>query len=259
MAEKSVSRLFSGPPGYVPSSPWGVFGSILGTIVVAASALLVITGVVAVLTASGFSDAEVDAQLAATESLARPEGVALVAGTQIASLIALWLFARRDGQTAKVLGLAGPHPNWPIYLAGGVILLAVTGAIEYLMYAATKFDIFADAKWLREGLQSPYWWGTVVIAVVLAPLWEELTFRGFLLSGLAQSPLGFWGAALVSNLAWTLLHWGYSLPGMVSVFAGGAVFTWLVWRTGSVRPAIVAHAIGNAAALAFMYKFGPPL
>ena len=97
----------------------------------------------------------------------------------------------------------------------------------------------------------------MIVALVLAPVWEELAFRGFLQSALAKSRLGFWPAALVSNTIWTALHFGYSAAGLASVFLAGLMLFWLVWRTGSVRIAIVAHMVANAFALAFTYFFAP--
>lgn len=257
MNAPQTGALFTGPALYQPYSPWRVLGSLLATAVVAGAALVVFLLAIVAWSASGATDTDVDQRVAALSSLAQPDGVALAAGTQIVSLIVLWLFARRGGRPGDVLQLSRPGPGMPAYVTGGLLLVAITGALEYLMYTATKMDIFADTGWLRAGLASPYWWGTVIIAVVLAPLWEELTFRGFLLSALAQTRLGFWGGALISNTLWTLLHWGYSAPGMISVFVAGLIFSWLVWRTGSTKTSIAAHAIGNAVALAFASAFGP--
>ena len=63
---------------------------------------------------------------------------------------------------------------------------------------------------------------------------------------LAQSRLGFWGAALISSLLWTALHAGYSLVGLAEVFAIGLFLSWLLWRTGSLRVAIFCHALYNS-------------
>jgi uncharacterized protein len=257
MTHPKPGQLFTGPALYEPYSPWGVIGALVATAVATGIAVLAFFAAIAAWSAMGVSEVDIDQKAAAWASLAQPEGVALTAATQMISLVALWLFARRGGRTAEVLQLSRPGPGWPTYLIGGLLLITITGALEYIMYTATKMDIFADTGWLREGLSSPYWWGTALIAVVLAPLWEELAFRGFLLSALAQTRLGFWGAAVISNTLWTMLHWGYSAPGLISVFVAGLIFSWLVWRTGSIKTPIVAHAIGNAAALVFTSAFGP--
>ena len=95
------------------------------------------------------------------------------------------------------------------------------------------------------------------IAVVLAPLWEELTFRGFLLSALAQSRLGFWPAAAHLDRGLDGAPLELFLAGLASVFAAGMLLSWLMWRTGSMRAVVVAHAIANVAAVVFAYFFAP--
>jgi hypothetical protein len=94
-------------------------------------------------------------------------------------------------------------------------------------------------------------------AVILAPLWEELTFRGFLLSALAKSRLGYWPAAAISSGLWTLLHWGYSWPGLVSVFLAGIGLSWIMKRTGSMAAVVIAHSVINAFSLVIVYHFAP--
>ena len=97
-----------------------------------------------------------------------------------------------------------------------------------------------------------------LIAVVLAPLWEELTFRGFLLSALANTRIGFWGGAIVANILWTSLHATYSWAGVASVFLAGLILSWL---SGAQAPSSRHHypcRLGNVFALAFTYGLAPP-
>ncbi len=131
------------------------------------------------------------------------------------------------------------------------------GVIEFFLYQLIKFDVFKDSKFLVEGLRSPLWPFTLFMAVVLAPLWEELTFRGFLFSALAKTKLGVAGGGLISTSLWALLHASYSIPALLSVFAAGLAMTWLVWKTGSVRAAIVTHALVNTSAVIFAGIFSP--
>src|SRR5204863_9641897 len=123
--------------------------------------------------------------------------------------------------------------------------------VELALYLIVGVDVYANTKWLADGMQSPLWLGSVVVAVLLAPLWEEFAFRGFLLSALASTRLGFWGGALFSNALWTSLHMAYGWPGMASVFLARLIISWLMWKTGSIRSAIVAHALSNVAAAIF--------
>ena len=80
-----------------------------------------------------------------------------------------------------------------------------------------------------------------------APLSEELLFRGFLLSALAQTRLGFWGAAADFDGACgqpctpATPRSASSRCSLIGLF-----FSWLLWRTGSLRVAIFCHALYNS-------------
>ena len=170
--------------------------------------------------------------------------------SQLLSLGVIWLAAGRGGLRRETLRLAGPKPAWTTAAMAGLLLVVLSGGVELILYRLLGFDLFTDTRWLMDGLKGPAGWGVAFIAVGLAPLWEELTFRGFLLSALAKSPLGYWPAALISTGLWTLLHWSYSYAGLTSVFVAGLVLSWMMRRLGSMRVVVVAHALANTVALA---------
>lgn len=81
----------------------------------------------------------------------------------------------------------------------------------------------------------------------LAPLVEELIFRGLLYGWLA----GRWGAGIAfigSSLAFAAAH--VELAHVILVLPLGLVFGWLRWRTGSLWPSLVAHMANNGLAVA---------
>ena len=83
------------------------------------------------------------------------------------------------------------------------------------------------------------------IAVVIAPWMEEISMRGFLLSGL-WSRFGFWPAAVASSLVWAGLH---GVSGVLVPFTvEGIVLCWIRRRTGSTRTGIALHASQNVVA-----------
>lgn len=242
-------------PRYVPQSPWGPASALAVTLL--AVALPVAMSYGALLALGGPAGVLAPQDLERIISLASPLGLSLTVMGQLASLGVIWWAAGRSGQRAAVLRQARGAPGLGYCLAAGGALVVLSGLVELVMYLALGFDPFTDSAYLAEGLRSPLWWGSVLVAVVLAPLWEEMTFRGFLMSALAQSRLGLAGAGLLSNTLWTLLHAGYSLPALITVFLMGLMLTGLVWRTGAVRPAIVAHAVANAVTVAFVCAFAP--
>jgi membrane protease YdiL (CAAX protease family) len=254
-------ELLDGPPRYRARSPWGVMMALIATaLVIAIPLLLTIIGISvwsALSAPEGASGEEIGDTIDTALSLAKPEGALITALGQLASLALVLGFASWRGARRDVLAMTGEGFSLRTYVVAGLAVIVATGLLELVLYGLLKFDVFADTAWLAEGLRSPWGWATVVIAVVLAPVWEELTFRGFLLSALAQTRLGFWGGALVSNVLWSALHGAYSLPGLISVFVAGLVLSWIVWRTGSIKPAIITHAVANAFAVAFTYAFAP--
>ncbi len=91
--------------------------------------------------------------------------------------------------------------------------------------------------------------GSFFLGVVVAPLMEELFFRGLLLRGLLRR----WPAVpavVASALLFALFHanpWQFLAPLILGLFYG-----WLTVRSGSLWPAILAHALNNAIAQATM-------
>lgn len=89
------------------------------------------------------------------------------------------------------------------------------------------------------------------IALVLAaPLFEEVFFRGFVITGLAPSRLGASGAVIVSSLVWAAIHSQYDLYGIATVFLLGLVLGAARVSTGSVLVPMAMHMVTNVIATA---------
>jgi uncharacterized protein len=84
---------------------------------------------------------------------------------------------------------------------------------------------------------------TIVLLVVIAPLAEEIVYRGVLLASFDRR----WGVAVAvtaSSIVFSAAH--MSVAGFVPLVVAGALFGWLYMRSGSLRVAILAHAAYNA-------------
>jgi uncharacterized protein len=95
-----------------------------------------------------------------------------------------------------------------------------------------------------------------LIAVILAPIFEELFFRGFIQPVLSRT-MGAVAGVVITAVLFGLLHgFEYSWVWQYAVFISlaGIIFGWLRARTDSVIPSIVMHGFFNAVsvvALAF--------
>jgi len=97
-------------------------------------------------------------------------------------------------------------------------------------------------------------WGYLAIGL-LAPLGEEMVFRGAILrSLLSSSRLSTWGAIVISAILFALIHMNPAqLP---HAFLIGLLLGWMYWRTGSILPGMAYHWVNNSAAYV-LYNFYP--
>ena len=94
-----------------------------------------------------------------------------------------------------------------------------------------------------------------ITAVIVAPLCEEVVFRGYIYPTLKKFN-GIWIAALVSALIFSAAHG--SLAALLPLFIFGVVLVFLYERTGSIWAPIGAHFLFNAATVTvqLLTRFG---
>lgn len=94
-------------------------------------------------------------------------------------------------------------------------------------------------------------WVLVVTVVVLAPVVEEVVFRGLLFQVLRRRT-GLWPGVLVSSLTFAIVHLELiDRPlSLGALFVLGAWLAWALHRTGSLVVPVTAHALFNGVAIA---------
>jgi membrane protease YdiL (CAAX protease family) len=146
--------------------------------------------------------------------------------------------------------------KWPGGWVLTGIVFAMLGAAIVLSEADNLFrrvfsvpevlvNLFRDLTGGRGGI-----WSSVVTIVIIAPVTEELLFRGLILRGLLQRYRP-WRAIALSAALFGLAHanpWQ-----MASATSLGLIFGWWYWRSGSLVPGLVGHALLNAQALGYQY------
>jgi membrane protease YdiL (CAAX protease family) len=89
----------------------------------------------------------------------------------------------------------------------------------------------------------------VLVVVVLAPIIEELFFRGLLLRSLERR-VGRWGALIISSLVFGAVH--LQALQFLALTVIGLVLGWLTQHFGRLGPAIWAHVAFNGVATALL-------
>ena len=84
--------------------------------------------------------------------------------------------------------------------------------------------------------------------VNLAPILEELFFRGFLYSGLSSSFLGPLGTILITSISWAAIHLQYDLYGISTIFVFGLLLGAARLKTHSLIVPVLMHALMNLVA-----------
>jgi CAAX protease family protein len=175
------------------------------------------------------------------------DGLLLLVAVGMASswtLRDLRLPLRRLGMRRFALGALG--------VAAGVLLAYYVAAGLFTQYVLKpdQQDIGGD---LGVGNPNTLIAVTAVLEIVLlAPVAEELFFRGFLFGGL-RSKWDFWPAAIVCGLIFGAVHITTGPTAAIPLAALGFALCFIYEQTGSIWPCILAHAFNNGLALAIIH------
>jgi len=90
--------------------------------------------------------------------------------------------------------------------------------------------------------EGPAWWHFLLVLVVMPAIWEEIAFRGFILSGLRRR-LSPWSAVVLSSFLFAVYH--MNVFQAVPSFVLGVVLGLLTVRSGSIFPGMLFHLLHN--------------
>ena len=137
------------------------------------------------------------------------------------------------------LGLRPANWKYPVFGALGTLFLSV--AVSQIGIEPQGMKQVIDV--VREPHELIL---SLLLLSVLAPIVEELVFRGLLYGWIA----GRWGgtpALIVSSLAFAGAHW--EPAHIILVLPLGFLFGWLRRRTDSLLPSLFSHIMNNGFAL----------
>jgi CAAX protease family protein len=252
----------SGPPGWLPPRPelpdappppeaqeparfgweyrvplWSPFAVALAAFVLASIAYAVIAG------AAGLSAAEADESPGPVLGATFVQDALLIGG----AVLAIGLGVRHGA--AAALGLRStrfwPAVGWAAVLLGAFWL--ASGIVVSIFGEPPEQEITEEIK-SEDGVLALA--GYVGITCMVAPIAEEVFFRGFLFPVLRARAGVAWGVVITGAL-FSLVHAvGSPVEALIVLFVLGAGLCLLYLRTGSLLPCIGLHALNNAISFA---------
>lgn len=160
----------------------------------------------------------------------------------------LWILPSMILLRKAHLILWGMDGSWQIKRVGvwGIVPGTLLGISAIMSRLFSGNNIFA----------TPLGW-TFLGGVVIAPVFEEITFRGAIMKMLNQR-YGFWMSNLITSFFFLMIHlpgWYYQgclyhnltdpFGGALSIMVMGLIFGYVVKRSGSVVSGIICHSINN--------------
>jgi uncharacterized protein len=214
---------------------WRVFGTYIAAVLV----ILLTSGVAILTLKSAFPDTPDQALLQSLPGL-----LAGILASSFALLFTLLVIVQPT--TLAALRLA---PGWETdrtLVVMIVAMLALGQALDSLTWLAGLADrgSLVFVRRVLEGAVGPELFAAVLVLGVVAGVAEELFFRGYMQTRLAES----WSrtrAVVVTAVCFGMLHFDLSGVHVVHAFAVGLYLGFVVEHTGSVLPAIACHIVNN--------------
>lgn len=208
-----------------------------------------------VLTAPFVADAA--ALLGGSGELTLVGSIVLLVSTQAALLLVSWLFVFRPNALAGLPRFPEPDParavrmglGWGVvaWIGASLVSAAVVVTLETL-----GLEVEPQAAEQALGLVEP--WIAVLSIVILAPIAEEVFFRGVVFNALLRER-GPRTAYLGSAALFAVIH--LSIVSLLPIFLLGLALAWVYDRTGSLLAPIVMHAVVNgiSVTIALLVRF----
>ena len=131
---------------------------------------------------------------------------------------------------------------WGVFIWSGLLALGLIIPSAWLQEMMPPLPNIIQEQ-LTAVLRHPL--GFVAVGL-LAPLIEEIVFRGAILRALLHQFSKAWVAILLSALFFALIH--ANPAQMPHAFAVGLLLGWMYWRTSSILPGMAYHFVNNAVA-----------
>lgn len=125
------------------------------------------------------------------------------------------------------------------------LLLSIACVVGAMCCGNALSELFALPDWLESDFNGLSRSVTGVLSVALvAPLCEELLFRGAVMRSLRESGRSPRAVILLSALVFGVIH--FNPNQVLFAFLMGLVLGWIAWRTQSLLPVVIGHILNNS-------------
>jgi len=168
----------------------------------------------------------------------------IVSGLICIPLTLLFTKLRKNISVKNYIGFREPlireWVKWLLILGG---FLFLSDAVTFLLNRPIVPPVMVDAYKTASFLPA-----LLFAMIIVAPIFEEIFFRGFLFQGIRYSRLGPIGAIGMTSFFWAVIHLQYDVYGITTLFALGLLLGIARLKTGSIHLLMVMHSVTSLVA-----------
>ena len=173
---------------------------------------------------------------------------AALSSALVGSLL-IFIFIRvKRARFIEYLHLKGVR--WSTWVSWGAIYLLLMVLIQLVSLLSDRFQTPFMEDIIKETNSFPMLFLSVG---VIAPVFEELLFRGFLFKGWERSPLGGHGTVWLISVIFAVIHMQYDPAIILLIIPMGAVLGYARMYSGSLLVPIVLHVMNNSFSLLYTW------
>ena len=242
------SKEFSPSSDELKAKPWGFWATLgFSAIVFALFSALQLLIMIAVLFLVKASHRELDLWVYAKSLSSNGFFIAIteiVSGLICAPLTLLFARLRKNILVKHYIGFRKPSKReWAKWLLILAAFLFLSDVVSLLLRQPIVPPFMADAY------KTAYFLPALLFAItVVAPIFEETLFRGFLFQGIRYSRLGPMGAIGITSFFWAVIHLQYDVYGIASIFVFGLLLGVVRLKTDSIYLVMVMHSLASLVA-----------
>lgn len=181
----------------------------------------------------------------------------ILLATQVALLLVSWVLVFRPGALEALPSLPGRDPVGAVRSGLGWGVVAWIGATLVsagVVWVLEQLGFDAQPQAAEQAIQMVDPWLVIVAVVILAPIAEEVFFRGVVFNAWVREGGPRW-AFIGSSILFALIH--ISVVALLPIFLLGLALAWIYRRSGNLLAPIAMHATVNgiSVALALLVRF----